>query len=257
MTACPVTPGAVITRRSARAHRLAYAALVASLGLAACGGQQPQVRASTPGGDAAPLASRAAPGQPGVAPDRPAPPVDAPRPVGPDPALVHARWRKQLTNAARRDRAMDMTMRHYMLITREVFRRLQRARPRSAAGPMRYNPVPAWRFQGQAQADFRRLSERSGLLDLHLADLAKSLGVPGVRRDETGRGGRIALYRSIFSCIRVDTGRRAAHGGEWTKRGGEGAALTELDRARLYQQELQLMRQSVRCSTLIASRRAR
>ncbi len=147
-------------------------------------------------------------------------------------------------------------MRTYMLMTREVFRRLRGSGTSSGpGGSASYDPAPAWRFQAQLANDLQALADRSGVIDLHLANLAKAAA--GAGQDTAGRGPRIALFRSIFTCIRGDTQVRAEHGKAWTTRlvNDSTARFSELERVRLYGQELRMMRTSVRCSRLIASRR--
>jgi len=246
----------------------------------ACGaGPQVQVTPTGAPVDAKGLASRPQAGRPGAAPTA--------RPGSLDPVQLRrdaaARARKNqsktgvpgvsaatrqrlapfaaaLKNAARRDRAMERTMRMYMLITREVFRHLRSSG--SGANGSRaasYDPVPAWRFQARVGRDFMVLSDRAGMIELHLADMAAADQRSSAATSPSRRGERLALFRNVFTCIRGDAWRRAAHGAAWAKRSPADveAGFSETARIRLYRQELQMMRMSVRCSTLIASRRAR
>ena len=261
--------------------RLCFALFWLSTVVAACGpAAQPRGASHLDGGaaasrDASGLTTRPAAGRPGAAPARRAPTAAAglssaapshgagASRSGASPQIVSeatlrrlAAYADSLKNAARRDRAMELTMRTYMLMTREVFRRLRGSGTSSGpGGSASYDPAPAWRFQAQLESDLRALADRSGVIDFHLRHLATAAA--GAGQDAAGRGERIALFRSIFSCIRSDTLVRAEHGKAWNARSAEdgAAGFTQLQRVRLYGQELRMMRTSVRCSRLIASRR--
>lgn len=250
--------------------------LMCALWLIGCGSSAPlKPTASPTSTDASGLASRPQAGRPGRAPARRPGSLDpaaaraaaaraeaaAARaggvpPLSADTLLRMAVYADSLKNAALRDRAMERTMRTYMFVTREVFRRLRTAGS-GKTGATSYNPVPAWRFQAQVSRDMRALADRSGLLERHLGKLATADKV----REATGpltpasRPVRIALFRRIFTCIREDTWLRAHHGRAWSS-GPANREFNAVARARLYRQELQMMRKSVRCSTLIARRRA-
>ncbi|MCO4761969.1 MAG: hypothetical protein KC502_10725 [Myxococcales bacterium] len=172
--------------------------------------------------DAEGLSRKATAGRPGRAPvrrpDLAQPPTRKSASAGQVPALSPetlkrlANYRLALRNAARRDREMERTMRTYMVITHEVFRRL-RSSGASGPGAVAYDPTPTWRFQAQVRRDFVSLAARAGVIERHLGDLAQKTNPKADRRGE-----RIALYRSIFTCIRGDTWHRSKHGKAWLDR---------------------------------------
>ncbi len=174
-----------------------------------------------------------------------------------DPAMDRAltAYRVTLRNAAARDREMESLIRRYLRLTRDVFQHFRINRPKPG-DPASYDPLPAWRFQGQQSFEYRLLAARAGVVRRHLGEMANALhlNADAVPRGR-GREARVALYRRIFDCIRTDALARAEHGRRYLARVAQGPGLPPEMRVGMYQGELTMLRRSVQCTTLTSMRR--
>ena len=165
-------------------------------------------------------------------------------------------YRVSLRNAASRDREMEELIRRYLGLTRGVFEHFKLNRP--TPGDMStYDPLPAWRFQGQQSFEYRLLAARAAVVQRHLTDLATAQHLQ-IQQSSRGRdrGARIGLYSRIFGCIRQDATVRAAHGRRYLARNdGATAKIAPDQRLQMYQDELSMLRESVRCTSLTTQRR--
>lgn len=167
-----------------------------------------------------------------------------------------AGYSKELQNAATRDEEIEQLIRHYMSVTRQIFRRFKRQHTAASGRSGSYDPMPAWRYQAQASWVLRDLSARSGVMRDHLQGIANAQGLnianARARRD---RRGRLAYFVDVMDCISKDALLRADHGQTYLRKASMlGPLLPDEQRADLMRQELTMMRTTVRC-TAMATRR--
>ena len=167
-----------------------------------------------------------------------------------------ARYKASLDNAAQRDRAIEMLIHRYMGLTREVLVRFRRNQHAGLISTGSYDPLPAWRYQGQASWEFRRISARASMVRGRLQEMARKQGLDlGTAKSGRTRAARVALFNRVMACIERDTWERVQHGMRYLRQAtGKHPRLGPTMRDGLLRRELQLMKLMVTCAAL-ASRR--